>query len=67
VAFHKIFGNANKKVVLISFLNAVLFQDGSNRVVDVTVENPYLFPPVPAGKTRILDLKAKMSLDANSW
>ncbi|MFN8394137.1 MAG: Rpn family recombination-promoting nuclease/putative transposase [Bacteroidia bacterium] len=58
VAFHKIFGNANKTITLISFLNAVLFADGSNRVVSVTVENPYLFPPVPAGKTSILDVKA---------
>jgi predicted transposase/invertase (TIGR01784 family) len=58
VAFHKIFGNANKTVTLISFLNAVLYQDGSNRVVSVTVENPYLFPPVPQGKTSILDVKA---------
>lgn len=58
VAFHKIFGNANKTVTLISFLNAVLFQDGSNRVVSVTIENPYLYPPVPSGKTSILDVKA---------
>lgn len=58
VAFHKIFGNANKTITLISFLNAVLFADGENRVVSVTVENPYLFPPVPQGKTSILDVKA---------
>jgi predicted transposase/invertase (TIGR01784 family) len=58
VAFHKIFGNANKTITLISFLNAVLYQDGSNRVVSVTVENPYLYPPVPQGKTSILDVKA---------
>ncbi len=58
VAFHKIFGNANKTITLISFLNAVLYQDGSNRVVNVTIENPYLFPPVPSGKTSILDVKA---------
>ncbi len=58
VAFHKIFGNANKTVTLISFLNAVLFTDGSNHVVTATVENPYLFPPVPSGKTSILDVKA---------
>jgi predicted transposase/invertase (TIGR01784 family) len=58
IAFHKIFGNANKTVTLISFLNAVLYADGSNRVVSVTIENPYLFPPVPAGKTSILDVKA---------
>ncbi len=58
VAFHKIFGNANKTVTLISFLNAVLFLDGSNHVVSVTIENPYLFPPVPSGKTSILDVKA---------
>lgn len=58
VAFHKIFGNANKTITLISFLNAVLYQDGSNRVVTATVDNPYLYPPVPQGKTSILDVKA---------
>jgi hypothetical protein len=50
-AFHKIFGNANKTVTLISFLNAVLDLDGGRRVASVTIENPYLFPPVPSGKT----------------
>jgi predicted transposase/invertase (TIGR01784 family) len=58
VAFHKIFGNANKTVALISFLNAVMYPDGANRVVSVTIEHPYLFPAVPAGKTSILDVKA---------
>lgn len=58
VAFHKIFGNANKSITLISFLNAVLSLEGNRRVVSVTIENPYLFPPVPAGKTSILDVKA---------
>ena len=58
IAFHKIFGNANKTVTLISFLNAVLALEGSRRVIGVTIENPYLFPPVPAGKTSILDVRA---------
>jgi hypothetical protein len=34
VAFRKIFGNENKKVILISFLNAVLGLEGQSRVKD---------------------------------
>jgi predicted transposase/invertase (TIGR01784 family) len=58
VAFHKIFGDANKTVTLISFLNAVLSLEGSKRVVTAIIENPYLFPPVPTGKTSVLDVRA---------
>ncbi len=56
VAFHKIFGNPSNAVALISLLNAVLFADGSNRLLSATVASPYLFPPVPVGKTSIMDV-----------
>jgi predicted transposase/invertase (TIGR01784 family) len=54
VAFHKIF--ANKTETLISFLNSVLAMEGSRRVVTATIENRFLFPPVPKGTTIILDV-----------
>lgn len=57
-AFHKIFGNPDKPVALISFLNAVFYPDGVGSVVKVNVEHPYLYPPVPAGKTSIINLEA---------
>jgi predicted transposase/invertase (TIGR01784 family) len=58
VAFHKIFGNANKPLPLVSFLNAVMYADGANRIVSTTVEYPNLFPPLPKGKTSILNVWA---------
>jgi predicted transposase/invertase (TIGR01784 family) len=57
-AFHKIFGNPDKPVALISFLNAVFYPDGVGSVVKVNVEHPYLYPPVPAGRTSIINLEA---------
>lgn len=58
VAFHKIFGNANRTVSLISFLNAVLGLEGTSRVAEVQIENPYLFPVAHGGKTVIIDVRA---------
>lgn len=58
VAFHKIFGNANKTITLISFLNAALQLEEGQRIVSVTIENPYLFPTVPSGKTSVIDVRA---------
>lgn len=55
IAFRKIFGNENKKIALISFLNAVLRLD----VVDVEIVNPYQLPKLSGGKTTIVDVKAK--------
>ena len=37
IAFRKIFGNENKKVILISFLNAVLHLEGENRIENLEV------------------------------
>ncbi len=41
IAFREIFGNEKKKIILISFLNAVLDLEGQNRVRDVTLLNPF--------------------------
>lgn len=58
VAFHKIFGNAQKTVSLLSFLNAVMRLEGSERIVSVTIENPYMFPPSHGGKSVVIDVRA---------
>jgi len=58
VAFRKIFGNENKKVILISFLNAVLGLEGQNRVKDVTLLNPFQLPRIAGEKSSIIDVRA---------
>ncbi len=59
LAFRKIFGNENKKEVLISFLNAVLLFKDNNLIISVDILNPYQLPTIKGGKVTIVDLKAK--------
>jgi predicted transposase/invertase (TIGR01784 family) len=59
VAFRKIFGNENKKEILISFLNAVLKLKGDKRIKTIVIANPFQLPILPNLKTSIIDVKAK--------
>ena len=59
IAFRKIFGNENRKEVLISFLNAVLLLENDNQIVSVEILNPYQLPTIKGGKVTIVDIKAK--------
>ena len=59
IAFRKIFGDENKKIILISFLNAILRLEGSNRIQSITIENPYQLPILPNMKASIIDVKAR--------
>ena len=59
IAFRKIFGNENKKEILISFLNAVLKFEGNKKITSVEILNPYQVPIVLGAKSTILDVKAK--------
>jgi predicted transposase/invertase (TIGR01784 family) len=58
LAFKKIFGNENKKEILISFLNSVLDFKDKKTIVDVTLDNPYQLPDIKELKETILDIKA---------
>ena len=58
VAFRKIFGNENKKIILISFLNAVLGLEGQKRVREVTLLNPFQLPRIAGEKSSIIDVRA---------
>lgn len=59
IAFRKIFGNENKTTALISFLNAVITFPDNNKVVEVTILNPYQLAKLSGGKSTIVDVKAK--------
>jgi predicted transposase/invertase (TIGR01784 family) len=59
VAIRKIFGNTNKKEILISFLNAVLKFEGNGKITWVEILNPYQLPIVLGAKSTVLDIKAK--------
>lgn len=58
VAFRKIFGNEQKKVILISFLNAVLNLEGQDRIKEVTLLSPFQLPRIVGEKSSIIDVKA---------
>jgi predicted transposase/invertase (TIGR01784 family) len=58
LAFKKIFGNENRKDILISFLNAALDFRAGQTIVDVTLDNPYQLPDIKELKETILDIQA---------
>ncbi|MEY4926085.1 MAG: hypothetical protein RI894_521, partial [Bacteroidota bacterium] len=58
IAFRKIFGNESRTETLISFLNAILGFEGKDRIVSVTIVNPYQLPKLRGGKVSILDVRA---------
>jgi len=58
IAFRKIFGNENKKEILISFLNAVLGLPKGKKIKKVEIKNPYQLPEIKDLKSSILDVRA---------
>jgi predicted transposase/invertase (TIGR01784 family) len=58
LAFKKIFGNEEKKEILISFLNSILDFSGDREIVDITILNPYQAPKIEELKETILDIRA---------
>jgi len=58
IAFRKIFGNENKKEILISFLNAVLKLEGLDRIKTITMLDPFQLPRIKGLKVTVIDVKA---------
>jgi len=46
VAFKKIFGNDQKKEILISFLNSLLGLKEGKKILEVEIQNPYQVPKI---------------------
>jgi len=65
IAFRKIFGNENKKEILISFLNAVLELPKGKKVKKIEIKNPYQLPEIKDLKSSILDVK--VTDERNIW
>ena len=56
IAFRKIFGNENKKEILISFLNAVLELPKGKLIKKTEIKNPFQLPEISVLKSTILDV-----------
>jgi predicted transposase/invertase (TIGR01784 family) len=61
-AFKKIFGSDQSKDILISFLNAILY-NGNSTIEDLEILNPYQAPKIRGVKDTYLDIKAKLDDD----
>ena len=59
MAFHKIFGNADKTQALISFINAILKLPKDKMITFLEILNPYQLPNVQDAKSIIIDIKAR--------
>jgi predicted transposase/invertase (TIGR01784 family) len=59
-AFKKIFGSSESKDILISFLNALIYE-GNPTIEDLEIINPNLPPKLEGLKDSYLDVKAKLS------
>jgi predicted transposase/invertase (TIGR01784 family) len=58
-AFKKIFGSEQNKDILISFLNALLYE-GKKTIKDLEILNPYQAPKIKGVKDTYLDVKAQL-------
>ena len=59
-AFKKIFGSSESKEILISFLNALIYE-GNSTIEDLEIINPNLPPKIEGLKDSYLDVKAQLS------
>ncbi|MEO0413333.1 MAG: PD-(D/E)XK nuclease family transposase, partial [Verrucomicrobiota bacterium] len=56
-AFKKIFGSKESKPILISFLNAILYE-GRGQIIDLDILDPYSVPRLEGMKDTYLDVRA---------
>lgn len=59
-AFKKIFGSEESKPILVSFLNALLYQE-QPVIIDLEILDPYQAPRISGIKDTYLDVKARLS------
>ncbi|MFH0775215.1 MAG: Rpn family recombination-promoting nuclease/putative transposase, partial [bacterium] len=64
-AFKKVFGSNESKDILISFLNAVIDFGEDEKIVDLTIVDPYQIPLIEGMKDSYVDVKAKLSNHKN--
>ncbi|MBI4778791.1 Rpn family recombination-promoting nuclease/putative transposase [Candidatus Desantisbacteria bacterium] len=60
-AFKKVFGSSESKDILISFLNSIIDFGEKEKIVDLTIMDPYLIPMIMGMKDTFVDVKANLS------
>jgi predicted transposase/invertase (TIGR01784 family) len=60
-AFKKVFGSAESKPILISFLNALIGFPPGREVTDLTIVDPYQIPMLQGMKDTYVDVKATLA------
>ena len=63
-AFKKVFGSAESKDILISFLNALIEFPHQQKITDLTIVDPYNIPMLRGMKDTYVDVKAVLSNDS---
>jgi predicted transposase/invertase (TIGR01784 family) len=59
-AFKKVFGSADSKDILISFLNAIIDFENNCKIRDLTIVDPYNIPMLKGMKDTYVDVKAQL-------
>jgi len=62
-AFKKVFGSEDSKDILISFLNALIYEKKSIKIKDLTIVDPYNIPMIKGVKDTFVDVKALLNDD----
>jgi predicted transposase/invertase (TIGR01784 family) len=62
-AFKKVFGSIESKEILISFLNAIIYEDAPYKIKDLTIVDPYNIPMIKGIKDTFVDVKAVLEND----
>ena len=62
-AFKKVFGSSESKEILISFLNALVYNDSKVKIKDLDIVDPYTIPMIKGVKDTFVDVKAKLNDD----
>jgi len=60
-AFKKVFGSAESKPILVSFLNALIGFPPGKEIADLTIVDPYQIPMLQGMKDTYVDVKATLS------
>ena len=62
-AFKKVFGSAESRDILISFLNAIVYSDSKIKIKNLTITDPYNIPMIKGVKDTFVDVKAVLDDD----
>ena len=62
-AFKKVFGSIDSKDILISFLNALIYNESKIKIKDLTIVDPYNIPMIKGVKDTFVDVKALLNDD----